>query len=158
MMTCGGAVTRGAVFVVEVAVKAAAGSRAMLSMGPRAMLSDGTVDVVVRPERLMSDATIEPVTEATPMMEAAMIGPHLVKLIRPWLCGATEPVPSSCSFTLTAWHRHESDRGFTETVRNGAQATGPTTHCAVTVLRSGCFLWNTPLRDELGSPPLASPY
>ncbi len=156
MMICGGAVISGAVLVAD-------GSPGSTNVSTASeAVTEGTVVSEVRDDRLMSEATIDPVTEATPMMAAAMIGPHFVKLKRPWLCDATFPsvdelVPSPCSFTPTACHRLETDRGFTKTVRNGAQTTGPATHCDLPFARAGCALWNGPLKDELGSLRLASP-
>jgi hypothetical protein len=157
MMICGGAVASGEVLVVDVAPV----STGVSTVASRSVTA-GTVVSGVRPDRLMSEATIDPVTEAAPMIAAAIIGPHFVKLMRPWLCGATLPsadelAPAPSSFTPTACHRHESDCGFTKTVRNGAQTTGPTTHCGLAFTRAGCFLWNGPLKDELGSLRSASP-
>ncbi len=84
MMTCGGAV---------------AGS----DVGPGTVVGsvsveDVEVDVVVsavRPDRLISDAMIDPATEATPMIAAAIIGPHLVRLMRPALDTVSAPMIAS---------------------------------------------------------------
>ncbi len=89
MITCGGAVSGGAV-----------------GTGRVVDVTTEVVDVVVvsgdLSDRLINDAMIDPVTDATPIIAAAMIGPHLVRLMRPALATVSAPLMASDGTAGTA--------------------------------------------------------
>jgi hypothetical protein len=121
-------------------------------------VSTGTVVSTLRFDRLISEAMTEPVTEAMPMIPAAMIGPHLVRLMRPAMCSLAdsgELCPPSLS-ALTAISLSQADRWFIHIHDNQADGTGRTTHCARRFIWARWRPWNDQETDGPASPPLVS--